>query len=583
MNAVKKLIHFLDFAGREFTRPINYIMAFIIGAVINIGMGHDIFTSFVPYAVPILVQAFSKASVNYRNRDMDLLLALPRERKDPAFVMDKSGLIIASTGNSTEFFKRHKIKSLDYLFDDKDVTAVLQTVNKDGEELPAVETFELYSDLLHVWYQVQLKVDHKLNHVLVWLEEITQRKELDQRLSLVRLFSGEIMTSIKDVAKENDIYDRLATLILQDGYRGVFLAREIQSGDMAGLVSKTEDGMLVKSGLIEIPKSSLAPVLDSRKLNRVVSVSKRKSESQEEFDKAHPLDARVREFLGFPIENFVNYHEADVSVIAFNRENGIRRQDLSVMETMVNTVRSTTYLTNLSIVNEEKFLQIITGLAAASEYSDELTGKHILRVNEYSRLLATHLGFSEEFSGYIGQVASLHDIGKVAIPDIIKLERKLTDSEFVEMRMHPVYGAQIVEQMISQGTFTDARLIMARNIALNHHQQWDGKGYPGLLDDEERIVQLHSRSSSDYSTLKPLEGDKIPIEALIVSLSDKYDALRSKRQYKPAFSHEKTTAILMKDDRTGSSGEDVFGPEITELYLDIQKEFEKIFDEMRDP
>ncbi|MFQ5431847.1 MAG: HD-GYP domain-containing protein, partial [Nitrospinota bacterium] len=432
------------------------------------------------------------------------------------------------------------------------------------------------------WYQVQIKIDPELNHLLVWLDNITGNKDLDQRLSIVKLFTSEIMTSIRQITKANDIYERLSLLILQDGYRGVFITRKSNSGHLIGVASKIENDKYIKSEPIEIQKISSAPVMDSRKYQRIVAETKTEDETQEAFDKAHPFDAGVRKFLGFDIENFVNFHQGDVSIIGFNRENGICKQDLSVMEALVNTAISTVSLIDLSKINEDRFLQIISGLASASEYSDELTGKHILRVNEYSKLLAGELSCGEEFTEFIGQVAALHDIGKVAMPEIIKLERKLSEEEFQQMTMHAIYGAQIIEQMAEQSSYADTRLIMARNIALNHHQQWNGKGYPGLIDGKNNLVRLHSKNPRDYLELRPLSGDAIPIESIIVSLSDKYDALRSARQYKPAFSHEKTTEILLKDDRTGTSGKDIIGPRLMELYLDIQQQFNEIFENMRD-
>ena len=580
-NTVRKALYCSLFIVREFSAPATYVMAFIIGAVINIGMGHDIFHSAIPYIVPIFVQALSKASINFANRDTDLLLALPSERKDPVFVINRRGRIIASAGKTSEFIEAHKVTALDDMFNKEDAAAILGTIDKtDGKT--DFELFECYSHLVNKWYQVQIKISPVLNHLLVWLDDISDKKELDQRLSIVKLFSSEIMTSIRQITKADDIYERLSLLILQDGYRGVFMTRKSGSGNLVGVASKIENDTYIKSGPIEIPEASSASVLDSRKYQRIVTETKTADETQEAFDAAHPFDPGVREFLGFEIENFVNYHQGDVSIIGFNREKGICEQDSLVMEAVVNTAISTVSLIDLSKINEDRFLQIITGLASASEYSDELTGRHILRVNEYSKLLAGKLNCGEEFTEFIGQVAALHDIGKVAMPEIIKLERKLTGPEFQQMKMHAIYGAQIIEQMTEQSRYTDTRLIMARNIALNHHQQWNGKGYPGLVDKKGGIVSLHSKDYRDYLEFRPLSGDEIPIEAVIVSLSDKYDALRSARQYKPAFSHEKTTDILQKDDRTGASGKEVFGPRLMELYLDIQRQFNGIFENMRD-
>ena len=580
-GTLRKAFYYSLFIIREFSSPINYAMAFIIGAIINFGMGYDIFHSITPFIVPIFVQALSKASVNFANRDTDLLLTLPGERKDPVFVVNRRGHIIASTGKTTEFIKTHKVISLNEIFNGEDAAAILETINKPAGKTD-FELFEYYSHLVNKWYQVQIKINPGLNHLLVWLDDITDKKELDQRLAIVKLFTGEIMTSIRQITKANDIYERLSSLILQDGYRGVFMTRRAVSGSLIGIASKIENGQYIKSEPIQIPKTSSAPILDSRKYQRIVAETKSADETQEAFDTAHPFDPGIRKFLGFEIKNFINYHQGDVSIIGFNREKGICKQDSLVMEAVVNTAMSTVSLIDLSKINEDRFLQIITGLASASEYSDELTGKHILRVNEYSKLLAEQLNRGEEFTEFIGQVAALHDIGKVAMPEIIKLERKLSEPEFQQMKMHAIYGAQIIEQMTKQSTYTETRLIMARNIALNHHQQWNGKGYPGLVDKKGNIAALHSKKYQDYLDLRPLSGDEIPIEAIIVSLSDKYDALRSARQYKPAYSHEKTTQILLVDDRTGASGKDVIGPALMELYMDIQQQFNEIFENMRD-
>jgi len=581
MSSVEKLFDYFPFLGKEFLRPVNYATAFAIGAIINIGMGFGVSHHLLPYIVPVIIQAFSKASVNFKHRDMDMLLGLPAERMDPAFVMDHNGNIAASLGQTYNFFKSNNISAFHHLFSKQDTKDVLETCGKHDEK-SNINTYELHSALVNKWYQVKTKIDQNTGYILVWLDNVTQQKDFEHRLSVTRIFSSELMTSIKQISKANDIYDKLANLFLQEGYRGVFIARESETGNLIGHVLKIKDGALCKSDPIVISKNSMAPILASRKSKRVVSDSRDESQTHEMFDSAHPFHKRVREFLGFEIKNFINYHEGEVSIIAFNKTSEIDRYDLTVMETTVNTARSATYLIDISISNEERFLQIITGLAAASEYSDELTGKHILRVNKYSALLARRLGYDDEFSETIGQVAALHDIGKVAIPEIIKLKRKLTDPEIRIMQMHPVYGAQIVEQMTSQATHTDFRLMMARNISLNHHQQWNGKGYPGLVNDRGGMIGLESKKPEFYSRLRPLRGEEIPMEALIVSLADKYDALRSARQYKPAFSHEKTTDILTKDDRTGASGEDVLGPDIFRLYLEIQGDFDEIFTRMQD-
>ena len=227
-------------------------------------------------------------------------------------------------------------------------------------------------------------------------------------------------------------------------------------------------------------------------------------------------------------------------------------------------------------INNSK--SIITELVEVCE--DLKEGR--LKNHEYAKLLARNLDRSPGFIERIGKVAALHDIGKVAIPNIIKLKRTLDPIELSEMRMHAIYGAQIINKMISLSEHFEPRLEMARTIALNHHQQWDGKGYPGLIDDKGRLTAIESKSFIDYANLRPLRGDEIPVEALIVSLADKYDALRNNRAYKSALSHRKACDLLTKDDRSGKTGEEIFGADIFSVFLDINGEFNDIFEEMKD-
>ncbi len=90
-GSFRKALYFSLYIARELSVPTNYAIAFVIGSVINLGMGHDIFHSMIPFVVPVFVQALSKASVNFANKDKNLLLTLPAERKDPVFVINRHG------------------------------------------------------------------------------------------------------------------------------------------------------------------------------------------------------------------------------------------------------------------------------------------------------------------------------------------------------------------------------------------------------------------------------------------------------------------------------------------------------------
>jgi putative two-component system response regulator len=145
------------------------------------------------------------------------------------------------------------------------------------------------------------------------------------------------------------------------------------------------------------------------------------------------------------------------------------------------------------------------------------------------------------------------------------------------MQLHTVFGAQILDRMIQLGDNADPRLTMAREIALNHHQRWDGKGYPGLFDQAGLHVSLESRDCVHYATLRPPKGNEIPLAARVVSVCDAYDALRSERPYKAGFDHATAVRLIEHDDRTNVGGKERFGPDVFEAFMDLRDQFAAIF------
>lgn len=157
---------------------------------------------------------------------------------------------------------------------------------------------------------------------------------------------------------------------------------------------------------------------------------------------------------------------------------------------------------------------LIAALENANLYNDENTGDHINRVAEYSEIIARGYGLSNEYVKGIKLYSPLHDIGKVGIPDsILKKPGRYTEDEFKLMKEHVVIG----HNMIKDSPLSD----VAKNIALYHHEKWDGSGYA-----------------------KGLAGEDIPLEARIVAIADVFDALTSKRSYKEAFSVDKALSIM---------------------------------------
>jgi putative two-component system response regulator len=197
----------------------------------------------------------------------------------------------------------------------------------------------------------------------------------------------------------------------------------------------------------------------------------------------------------------------------------------------------------------------IESLATLAEYRDPETGGHIKRTQNYVKALAVHLKnhpkYSKELNDEIIDLlylsAPLHDLGKVGVRDDVLLKAgKLTDEEFEEMKKHTIYGEEalrITEQKLGEDSF----LQYAREIAYTHQEKWDGSGYP-----------------------QGLKGDEIPTPGRLMALADVYDALISKRVYKPPFPHEKALQIIVE-----GKGKH-FDPDIVDAFLELEDTFRNI-------
>ncbi len=205
---------------------------------------------------------------------------------------------------------------------------------------------------------------------------------------------------------------------------------------------------------------------------------------------------------------------------------------------------------------------IIFGLAKLAESRDPDTGQHLERIALYSTRLATAMRRSPRFRGQvtpafvrtIGVSSALHDIGKVGIEDSVLLKPgRLDDDERFRMQIHTSLGGECIRQ-IEKRLGNSNFLQMAREIALWHHEHWDGNGYPSGK-----------------------AGDDIPLAARIVAVADVYDALRSQRVYKEAYTHDRCVNIIR-----GAAGKQ-FDPEIVDVFLAIELQFEEISQRYAEP
>ena len=204
---------------------------------------------------------------------------------------------------------------------------------------------------------------------------------------------------------------------------------------------------------------------------------------------------------------------------------------------------------------------MIFAMAKLAESRDKDTGAHLERMREYSRILADELSHWPQYHDTIDgdyvqliyQTSPLHDIGKVGVPDSVLLKPgKLTAEETAIMQRHTILGGETLRSV------TEARpeaqfLVMAQQIAMTHHERWDGGGYPHQL-----------------------KGTQIPLCGRIVALADVYDALMSKRVYKPAFDHQKARDIIVSGKGTQ------FDPEVVQAFLNREQEFISVGQQFRD-
>jgi putative two-component system response regulator len=216
------------------------------------------------------------------------------------------------------------------------------------------------------------------------------------------------------------------------------------------------------------------------------------------------------------------------------------------------------------ILSLESREMTIFSLAKLAESRDPETGVHLERMREYCRVLARQLArhdsHAAEMDGDYVQLiyltSPLHDIGKVGIPDAVLLKPgKLTADEFEIMKTHAEIGAKTLNSLVELNP--DAKYLrMARDIAWTHHERFDGTGYP-----------------------RGLAGHDIPLCGRIVAVADVYDALTTRRVYKPAFTHEKARGIILE----GSGNH--FDPDIVQAFLEVEADIIRIreaFDQMGD-
>jgi putative two-component system response regulator len=191
-------------------------------------------------------------------------------------------------------------------------------------------------------------------------------------------------------------------------------------------------------------------------------------------------------------------------------------------------------------------IEIVKRLGLAAEYRDEETGQHIKRMSEFCLLLSQSAGLPKAICNRIALAATMHDVGKIGISDLILFKPgKLDENEFEEIKTHTTIGARL----LSGGK--SSLLKEAQSVAWTHHEKWDGTGYP-----------------------RGLKGEKIPLAGRIACICDVFDALISKRPYKEAWPVPKAM-----EEIKACSGRH-FDPKLVELFVGLESELKKIVQDM---
>jgi putative two-component system response regulator len=258
--------------------------------------------------------------------------------------------------------------------------------------------------------------------------------------------------------------------------------------------------------------------------------------------KLRALDSGAEEFLTKPV---------DRAELIVRTRNLLRLKELADLHAnYARVLEERVVERSLRLTNS--YRDTIAALNRAASYRDEETGAHVQRISHYCVELAQALGMDSAFCECIYYASPMHDIGKIAIPDRVLLKPgPLTPDEWEIMKTHATLGFKMLDGVDSP------YIEMGRDIALRHHERWDGRGYPDGLS-----------------------GEAIPLSARVMAIADVYDALRSRRPYKEAYGHDDAVRIIMHGD--GRTSPKHFDPRVLSAFVSARAAMRDIYQEMID-
>lgn len=369
----------------------------------------------------------------------------------------------------------------------------------------------------------------------------------EMKLSVANRKSDGFIQNISDL-------DKSRILILKGDYSYIYLKNILKNSQIVEIESYEEglEKLLSQDGEYLVGYFNiLTGVISNNFLDDKIKVAGILNDS---FGVSFGISKEQKELSNL-IENILESFSVDKTVIDNNLlKNYIVAQNYRlILKILIPTVVFIIILIILIIKSEknrkkaeELSFSLIEALEIANQLNDEDTGAHVKRLGMYSTLLSKKANLSKGLIENIKRFSSLHDIGKVGIPsEILKKPSKLTEKEFSRVKEHVDIGYDLVKKL-KLGK-------VAENIVRYHHEKWDGVGYP-----------------------LGLKGENIPLEARIVSIVDVYDALRQKKFHRDAMSHIEALEIIR-----GEKGKS-FDPELVEIFLKNDKEFEKIYEENKE-
>lgn len=377
--------------------------------------------------------------------------------------------------------------------------------------------------------------------------------EIKESYDAIDLLNGEIKDLLQSyINKSSSNYNEIIIRLLELIYtHNIFLSNKPKN---LWLINKTTyEGTLYQSNESSMEVKSIIKIKGEDKFNfdvdapngfhknlNVDELSDIASTGRVFPETMETHTPKVINFAGFSVGEFI--------FIGVNYNKAVSNYDVAIIKSLTINIDLMANIKNQIDELEKAFEYTTDALARAAEVNDDITGQHIKRVNTLSKRIAEEIGMDEDFTKKIYAAAQMHDVGKIYVnKNILTKPAKLTEEEFEEVKKHTVYG----EMIIGNSKY----LKMSADIARNHHERYDGTGYPDGKKAED-----------------------IPLSARIVFLADIYDALRSDRPYKNGFTHEKTYEIITKGD--GRVEPEYFDPLILDSFKRIHLELRDIFDSL---